>query len=53
MSPPVLLHQTVVTDSRKFEQMGEWGTVWRCLLILISYESRLPLPGKRFFEPVR
>ena len=51
--PSVQLPAEVVTDSRKFEQMGPWRSFWRCLLILASYELRLPIIGQRFFQPVR
>jgi rSAM/selenodomain-associated transferase 2 len=50
---PVFLELTVVTDSRKFEQMGAVRSFVRCLLILLTYQLRLPLLGKRFFSAVR
>lgn len=51
--PPRLLDLTVTTDSRKFEQMGPLRSFVRCLLILASYELRLPLLGRAFFAPIR
>ena len=50
---PRLLDLEVVTDSRKFEQMGPWRSLLRCLLILGCYELRLPIMGRAFFTPVR
>lgn len=48
-----LLDMTVTTDSRKFEQMGPWRSLWRCCLIILSYELRLPIMGRAFFAPIR
>lgn len=50
---PVFIERSIVTDSRKFEQMGPWVSLFRCLAILASYELRLPLPARRFFDPIR
>ena len=53
LTRPRLLDPPVVTDSRKFERMGPWISLWRCLLILTCYELRLPIRGRAFFTPVR
>ena len=50
---PTLLEMTVTTDSRKFEQMGPWRSLWRCCLIILSYQLRLPIMGRAFFSPIR
>jgi rSAM/selenodomain-associated transferase 2 len=50
---PRLLDLEVVTDSRKFEQMGPWRSLLRCLLIISCYELRLPIMGRAFFAPIR
>jgi hypothetical protein len=50
---PRFFDATIVTDSRKFEQMGPWISLFRCLAILASYELRLPLLGRKFFAPIR
>jgi len=50
---PVMLAQTVITDSRKFEQLGPIRALLYCLLILTCYELRLPMLGKRFFSAFR
>ncbi len=50
---PQLLEEYVVTDSRKFEQMGPWRSLARCILIILCYELRLPILGRAFFAPVR
>jgi len=50
---PRFLAAHVLTDSRKFEQMGPLRSFVRCLLILACYELRLPLRGRAFFAPIR
>jgi hypothetical protein len=48
---PSFFDASIVTDSRKFEQMGPWISLFRCLAILASHELRLPLLGRKFFAP--
>jgi hypothetical protein len=50
---PTLVPAEVVTDSRKFTQMGIFRSLGRCLAILLCYEPRLPLPARTFFTPIR
>jgi rSAM/selenodomain-associated transferase 2 len=50
---PVLLAPPVVTDSRKFVQMGIWRSVFRATLILLSIELGLPLVSRAFFRDIR
>ena len=50
---PILVPVDVVTDSRKFVQMGIFRSLARCLAILLCYELRLPIPARRFFAPIR
>ena len=50
---PVLLKQHVVTDSRKFEQMGIWRSLSRCTLILLCHILRLPFIPRTFFADIR
>jgi rSAM/selenodomain-associated transferase 2 len=50
---PTLVTAEVVTDSRKFVQMGVFRSLGRCLAILLCYELRLPLPARAFFAPIR
>ena len=50
---PVLLTPPVVTDSRKFVQMGIWRSVVRASLILLAVELRLPIVASTFFRDVR
>jgi rSAM/selenodomain-associated transferase 2 len=50
---PVLLAPPVITDSRKFVQMGIWRSVFRASLILFSIEVGLPLGSPVFFREVR
>ncbi|MBU6482116.1 MAG: TIGR04283 family arsenosugar biosynthesis glycosyltransferase [Nitrospirae bacterium] len=50
---PVLLAPPVVTDSRKFVQMGIWRSVFRASFILLSIELGLPLVSPAFFRDIR
>lgn len=52
---PILLDQTVITDSRKFVQQGIWRSLMRVAVILacVSFGRRLPDDSLRFFEDVR
>ena len=50
---PVLLTPPVVTDSRKFVQMGIWRSVARASLILLAVELRLPIVARTFFRDIR
>jgi hypothetical protein len=50
---PVMLPQTVITDSRKFLAHGIVRSFARIVLILVCHQLRLPLAGRRFLEPVR
>ena len=52
---PILLDQTVITDSRKFVQQGVWRSLMRVAIILacVSFGRRLPDDSLRFFEDVR
>jgi glycosyltransferase involved in cell wall biosynthesis len=43
----------VITDSRKFVQMGIWRSVFRASLILFLIEVGLPLGSPVFFREVR
>ncbi len=50
---PVLLDEYVITDSRKFVQMGIWRSLARCAAILVCHELRLPIVGRAFFVDIR
>ena len=50
---PVLLTPPVVTDSRKFVQMGIWRSLARVLLIILHVECRLPVFPRVFFQDIR
>ena len=50
---PRLLQTCVVTDARKFMQMGVWKSLGRVALILTCHELRLPIPARGFFRDVR
>jgi len=50
---PVFLSEHVVTDARKFEQMGPLRSFFRCIIILVCLELRLPVIGQRFFSAIR
>jgi rSAM/selenodomain-associated transferase 2 len=50
---PVMLPQTVITDSRKFLAHGILRSFARVILLLVCHRLRLPLMGRRFLDPVR
>lgn len=52
MAPPVFLDATVVTSSRKFEQMGVWRSFGRVLAILVCMRLGRSLPPA-FFADIR
>jgi hypothetical protein len=53
LTRPVMLDAHVVTDARKFTQMGIWKSLGRVALILTCHELRLPIPARAFFRDVR
>lgn len=53
LSRPRLLDLHVVTDARKFTQMGAWKSLGRVALILTCHELRLPIPARTFFSDIR
>ena len=50
--PPTFLDDTVVTDSRKFVQMGVWRSLGRVVAIQLCRQLGLPVP-LGFFRDVR
>jgi rSAM/selenodomain-associated transferase 2 len=50
---PVLFAPSVVTDARKFIQMGIWRSFVRVLLIILHVQFRLPILPRVFFQDVR
>ena len=50
---PQLLPSPVVTDSRKFVQMGIWRSLARVLLIILHVEYGLPTLTPTFFQDIR
>lgn len=53
VTKPRLLQPPVVTDSRKFIQMGIWKSFFRVLLIILHVEFRLPVLPLAFFKEIR
>lgn len=53
VSRPMLLQQHVVTDSRKFVQMGVWRSFGRCLAILLCHSLHLKRIPRAFFAEIR
>jgi len=53
VTTPVLLEPPVVTDSRKFVQMGIGRSVVRVLLIILHVQFRLPVLPRAFFQDIR
>ncbi len=50
---PRLLPMAVVTDARKFIQMGIWQSFFRVLMIILHVEYGLPTFTPKFFADVR
>lgn len=50
---PLLLSPPVVTDSRKFIQMGIWRSFARVLAIILHVEWGLPTLSRAFFRDIR
>ena len=50
---PVLLEQTVITSSRKFEQHGLLRSFFDIVIIMCCYELRLPVLRQGFFASFR
>jgi len=50
---PRLLPATVITDARKFIQMGVWRSLFRVLMIILHVEYGLPTLAPSFFADVR
>lgn len=50
---PVLLTPPVVTDARKFLQMGVWRSFARVLLIILHVELGFPYLPQAFFQDIR
>jgi len=50
---PLLLSPPVVTDSRKFVQMGIWRSLARVLAIILHVEWGLPTLPRAFFRDIR
>jgi len=50
---PLLLAPPVITDSRKFVQMGIWRSVIRASVLLLCVGLHLPILGRAFFRDVR
>jgi len=53
VTEPILLDQSVITDSRKFVQMGIWRSLARALAIILHVEWGLPILPRAFFRDVR
>jgi rSAM/selenodomain-associated transferase 2 len=53
ITQPLLLSPSVVTDARKFLNMGVWRSFLRVLLIILHVEFHLPVLPRSFFQDVR
>lgn len=53
VTKPLLLSPPVITDARKFLNMGVWRSFLRVLLIILHVEFRLPVLPRAFFLDVR
>ena len=52
-TPLVFLPAAVVTDARRFLAQGIVRSMGRIALLLLCHRFKLPLAGRRFFDPVR
>ena len=50
---PVLLTPPVVTDARKFIQMGVWRSFARVLFIILHVEFKVPYLPRVLFQDIR
>lgn len=50
---PIMLPESVVTDSRKFEQMGAWSALAHAVSLLVRFRYEANVDGDRFFESYR
>lgn len=53
VTTPHVLPTPVLTDARKFIQMGVWRSLARVLLIILHTEFRLPILPRAFFQDIR
>ncbi len=53
VTDPLLLSPPVVTDSRKFVQMGIWRSFLRVLAIILHVEWGWPILPRQFFQDIR
>jgi rSAM/selenodomain-associated transferase 2 len=53
VTQPRLLAPAVITDSRKFVQMGVWRSFARVLAIILHVEWGLPILPRTFFQDIR
>ncbi len=53
LTRPVMLPLVVVTDSRKFEQIGELRALWWVVRILFAHKHRRPIKNREFFDEFR
>jgi rSAM/selenodomain-associated transferase 2 len=53
LTRPIMLPLTVVTDSRKFEQIGELRALWWVVRILFAHRYGKPLRHREFFNEFR
>ncbi len=53
LTTPVILEQTVITSSRKFEERGIYKSFFDIFVIMSCYELRLPILRQGFFKAFR
>jgi rSAM/selenodomain-associated transferase 2 len=53
ITKPQLLAPAVITDSRKFVQMGIWRSFVRVIAIILHVEWGLPILPRAFFQDIR
>ncbi len=50
---PVMVPETVITDSRKFEQMGPWRALAHAVWLLVRFRFDADIDGDTFFDEYR
>jgi rSAM/selenodomain-associated transferase 2 len=53
ITTPVMLPEHVVTDARKFDQLGHWRAVARSISLLLRFRRGVDVSGDRFFDEYR
>jgi rSAM/selenodomain-associated transferase 2 len=53
VTKPIMLDAAIVTDARKFEQMGHWRALYRAVSLLVRFRFGRDVSSDPFFDPYR